>query len=243
MHSTRVNSLVMQSYNVGLEQFKQPDILNLFSDASMKHVGQYFSSCYGSVAVTGDTVIEDYIRLQSNTTVPAAELRGIRCSLILALKYKDYFRSINLFSDSQLSIYTLRDYVYNWKYDPSINNYRTRTNNQSPVVNIGLILECFDLLQELRKEKIVNIFHQSGHVASSMDSIISAAKTFKKSNCVKGDVDLDLIRYISIYNNYVDNKTRSMLSMSEFNTYLNTYADPISYIPNGNLYATRGRIE
>lgn len=241
MYSYSQNQQTLSTYNLNLEHICQPDILNLFSDASMKHRGSSFSSCYGSVAVTGDRTIEDYLRIQSDTTVPAAELRGIRCSLILALKYKDYFRVINLFSDSQLSVYTLREYIYNWKYDPSINNYRTRNCRHTPVVNIELILECFDLLQMLRREgKIINIYHQSGHVDNGYENIAKAATVFKASNNIQGDIDFDLIRYISIYNNYIDNKTRNYLSMAHTNTTDNWYHDPIKYIPNGNLYTIRG---
>jgi len=240
MHSFSQNQQTLHAYNVNLDQFIQPDILNLFSDASMKHRGTYFSACYGSVAVSGDQAIEDYLRIQSDSTVPAAELRGIRCSLILALKYKDYFRSINIFSDSQLAIFSLREYIYNWTYDPNINTYRTRTQKHTPVVNIGLILECFDMLQELRKDKIVNLFHQSGHVDNGLKNIQRAATVFKASNNIRGNVDYDLIRYISIYNNYIDNKTRSYLGMDYINPIKNWYYDPIEYIPNENLYTIRG---
>lgn len=235
------NPATLRSYNISLPQIHQPDILNLFSDASMKRRGSSFSSCYGSVAVTGDQVIEDYIRIQSDTTVPAAELRGIRCSLILALKYKDYFREINLFSDSQLNIFTLREYIYNYKYDAEHNTYHAKTSkHNASASNIELILECFDLLQRLRKDKLVNLYHQSGHVQNGYQEILKAAMTFKKSNNIRGTVDFDIIRYISIYNNFIDNKTRSYLAMDCINPIKNWYYDPISYMPTGDLYTIRG---
>jgi hypothetical protein len=198
------------------------------------------ASCYGSVAVTSDRIIEDYIRYQSNITVPAAELRALRCSLILAKKYKDYFRTINFFSDSQLTIMTLRDYIYKWTYDPEINEYRSRRVGRPVVVNISPILECCDMLIDLQKDKCVNLYHQKGHVSNGKGSIEHATETFKKSNAIKGSVDYNFIRYISIYNNYIDNKTRSYLQMQRKDIIQNYYHDAISYIPNGDLFTKRG---
>ena len=44
-----------------------------------------------------DTTIDEWFRMQSGCTVPAAEIRGVRCSLTLAHMYKPYYKYINIF--------------------------------------------------------------------------------------------------------------------------------------------------
>ena len=229
-------TLTQYADNFSIDIFKTNDILNLFSDASMRTVSKkdhILASCYGSVAVNKDTIIDEWFRCQSESTVPAAEIRGIRCSLILALKWRYMFRTINIFSDSQIAVFGLRDYIYNWKYNPEEERYYLG-NRKSEVKNQELLIECFYLLNELRKTNIVNIFHQCGHVDNGFDNIKNAAEVFKKSNGVNGIVSYELVRYISVYNNYVDNKSRSFIRT--LNVFENYYTDPVEFYSKGNLY-------
>ena len=89
----------MQTFNTN--SIYDRDTLNIFSDAST----QYTSACYGAVAVNGDNIVDEYYRLNSDTTVPAAELRGMRCSLELALRNRYRFRNINIFIAIRCSIF------------------------------------------------------------------------------------------------------------------------------------------
>lgn len=229
-------TLTQYADNFNIDIFKTDDTLNLFSDASMRTVSKkdhILASCYGSVAVNKDTIIDEWFRCQSESTVPAAEIRGIRCSLSLALKWRHMFRVINIFSDSQISVFGLRDYIYNWKYNPEEERYYLG-NRKSEVKNQELLIECFYLLNELRKTNIVNIFHQCGHVDNGFDNIKNAAEVFKRSNGVNGVVSYELVRYISVYNNYVDNKSRSFIRT--LNVFENYYTDPVEFYSKGNLY-------
>ena len=140
-----INKPILTQYadNFSIDIFKTNDILNLFSDASMRTVSKkdhVLASCYGSVAVNKDTIIDEWFRCQSESTVPAAEIRGIRCSLILALKWRHMFRTINIFSDSQIAVFGLRDYIYNWKYNPEEERYYLG-NRKSEVKNQELLIE------------------------------------------------------------------------------------------------------
>lgn len=224
--------------NFTIDMFKNKDTLNIFSDASMRTVEKStntLASCYGSVAVNADSIIDEVFRLQSISTVPAAEIRGIRCSLSLALKWRSEFRVINLFSDSQVAILGLRDYISNWQYDMSTNKYYIKSGkSRNYVKNQELYIECFRMLQELCRTNIVNLFHQSGHIENGFNSIKRATNTFAKSNGIIGIVSYELIRYISVYNNYVDNKSRSFIRTT--NVFDNQYIDAIEFYPTGNLY-------
>lgn len=222
--------------DLSLDMIKTDDTLNLFSDASMRTINKrkhILASCYGSVAVNKDQIVDERFRVQSESTVPAAEIRGIRCSLSLALKHRYQFRTINIFSDSQIAIFGLRDYIYNWKYDYKLNQFYSG-NRAAVVKNQELFIECFQMLQDLRMTNIVNIFHQSGHVDSRFDDIKKAAEIFKRSNGIYGTISYELIRYISVYNNYIDNKSRSFIRT--LNVYENNYQDPIKFYSDGNLF-------
>lgn len=219
--------------NFVLEMIYNNNTLNIFSDASMRKRGQFMDSCYGSVAVCKDDIADELFRINSNCTVPAAEIRGIRCSLILANKWKYMFTNINIFSDSQIALFGLRDYIYNWKYNPADNMFYNGRNKLNLVKNQELYIECFQLLCELKKTNNVNLYHQCGHVDNGKENLINAIEVFKKSNNIHGKVDYNTIRYISIYNNYVDNKSRSFIRRT--NVYENEFQDPISFYPISGL--------
>lgn len=219
--------------NFGLPILKNSTTLNLFSDASstkMRKDGK-LDTCYGAVAVNNDTVIDEWLRLSSDTTVPASELRGIRCSLVLAYAHKNEYKTFNLFSDSQLAILGLREYMYNWGYDPESNSFKTRTGGY--VKNQSLYIEIYQLLTELRRSNIVNLYHQKGHIGNSKDDIMDALRSFKKVNNVNGKVDYNVIRYISTYNNYIDRETRSLLRRTDTK---NKFGDSVSFDITDNLF-------
>lgn len=219
--------------NFVIDMIKNPDTLNVFSDASMRARSKnVLDTCYGSVAVNKDTIIDEKFRLSSESTVPAAEIRGIRCSLSLALQYRDKYKVINIFSDSQVALFSLRDYVYGWKYKSDGHIYN---KSAKMVKNEELFVECFQLLQELRKTNIVNLYHQPGHIENGLENLRYGISVFKKSNGILGTVDYNTIRYISLYNNYVDSKSRSFIR--GINIYENTFCDPLIFYPKPDIFS------
>ena len=216
----------------------RPDTLNLFSDASTKSTGHGNKSLavsYGSVAVTQDTIIDEIYRINTSSSVPAGELRGLRCSLELALKHRYEFPVINLFSDSLYSINALRDYINDWEWN-STDNYYTYNNlhysHNKYIKNQNLIYECNMILQILRSTNIVNIFHQRGHINNN--NIDMALKSFAVQNGIDHEVSPDIIQYISKYNNYIDNNSRLLLK--KINIHDSSYCDPIMFIPRPDIY-------
>jgi ribonuclease HI len=184
------------------------------------------TGCYGVIAVVCDNIIDQNFKLVSNTTSNNSEIKGLRAAVSMANKWKDCFRFINIFSDSQISVFGLRDYIYNWRYNP--NDGLLYGSANKPIVNQEIFIETHYILTELMQitNSSVRLFHQSGHIENGYDKLIYACKTFKKSNKINGKVDINFIRYISTYNNYVDNKSRQTLRNS--NRSLN-YIDPISF--------------
>ena len=232
-------SILMKCSAFKLEMIYNKETLNLFSDASMrklnKHQRDILAGCYGSVAVCEDTIIEELYRENTFTSVPAAELRGIRCSLYLALKYRFNFRVINIFSDSLYSVQSLRDYCMDWVWCEKEENYRynkNHTQHKRPIPNQELIYECLALINELKKTNIVNIIHQRGHIQNQSD-LIPAMDAMKKFNGFNGLISYNVIRYVASYNNYVDNCTRAIVHRININ---NEYCDPVVFKPRPDIY-------
>ena len=218
------NYPINEFINFDLSMIYNSETLNIFSDASMRpRKKRVLDSAYGAVAVNMDTIIDKEIRINSECTVPAAELRGIRTAISLAFKYRNYYKTINIFSDSQISLLGLRDYIYKWK----IGNDGLLRNTLGIVKNQELFLECFYMLEELKKTNYVNLYHQKGHIDNDINDIQDALVTFKKSNHIPGKIDYNTIRYISVYNNYIDAETRTVIRRT--NIYNNYYQDPIKF--------------
>lgn len=212
---------------IGLDMFYNEYVLNIFSDASMRSKGQKaMDGCYGTVAVVKDQIIDQDMRVLSDTTVNACEIRGIRMAISMANKYKYKFRYINIFSDSIISLLGLRDYIYNWTYDSYTQLFYGSSNK--PIINQSVFIECMLMLEELRKTNIVNLFHQKGHVkTNSIEDLKRATKTFATSNNINAKIDYNIIRYISCYNEVIDKDTRSYLNRT--NIHQLVFKDPIEF--------------
>lgn len=205
-----------------LADFYNKYTLNLFSDASILKNKNKFTGCYESVAVVEDTIIDSEYRIATDTTVNESEIKGIRLSLSLAVKYFNQFERINVFSDSQISIFGLRDYIYNWR----CKNNTLYSSLKKPVKNQSIFIECFNIMKDFQLFSKVSLLHQSGHVTNNYYDLQSAANTFRASNRIPQDIDINLIRYISTYNNFVDNDSRTRLRMFDKSK---QFFDPISF--------------
>ena len=217
---------------IQLPQFYNSETLNIFCDASIIGKGYNTTGCYGVIAVTEDNVIDTDYKLVSHTTSNNSELKGLRGALSMANKWKSSFRFINIFCDSQISVFGLRDYIYNWRFNPRDGKLYGTAN--TPIVNQEIFIECHNILVQLGIDPncTIKIFHQSGHIDNGYDNLKRAASVFGKSNNVRGNVDLNFIRYISTYNNYVDSTSRSYLRRANRQV---EYCDPIYFTSRGKI--------
>lgn len=221
---------------IGLElsQIYNKDTLNIFSDASMINgtKPKLGTGCYGAVAVCRDQIIDSFYRISSRSTNNSCEIKGLRAAILLANKWKDQFCYINIFSDSQISVFGLKDYIYKWKYNPK--DGKLYNSNGSVVSNQSTFIECHQLLMYLYQypNMRLRLFHQNGHVNNGYYTIKEAGVHFMKANNIAGVLDLNLIRYISTYNNYVDQTTRSLLRRANLK---DEKLDPILFMSKGKI--------
>ncbi len=212
--------------DIQISQFHNENTLNIFSDASIIGRRGEFTGCYGAVAVVKDDIIDQNYRIVSYTTNNNSEIKGIRSAIDIAIKYKDIYPFINIFSDSQVSINGLRSYIYGWRINP--NDGLLYTKMKKRVSNQEIFVEAHRMLAILEQAQcIISLYHQPGHVDNGYNNLIKAAEVFRKANFIRGKVDLNFIRYISTWNNHVDNNSRSMLKRNKNNEM--EYIDPLIF--------------
>ena len=202
------------------------ETLNIFSDASILKTNDNTYGCFGAICVVEDEIIDYQYMVKEQTTVNECEILGILLSLNFANRYKGRFKFINIFSDSLLSVKGLTEYIYGWKY----NNYCLYNSNHEAVANQSMFIEAYELYQNLLLQSPnIKLFWQAAHmnIQSSKD-LCTATNKFKQYNHYYGNVDLNFIRYISQYNNFVDNATRQYLKRYEQPIYT---VNPIKFFP------------
>lgn len=209
--------------DININEFHNKNTLNIFTDAS---IGKNNTGCYGAIAVVGDDIVDREYKMVSNTTNNNSEIKGIRAGLCLAMKYRFQFANINIFSDSLISINGLRTYIYTWKEKDGL----LYSKIGKPISNQSIFIECHGILKVLDEAPcMISLYHQSAHINNNYNELIKASNSFKKNNTIRGKIDLNFIRYICTWNNYVDNTSRGMVRRNATNE--NIYMDPIEFIP------------
>ena len=219
--------------------------INIFADASVFKTGlikqdgkEYMITCPGMVAVATNPVehiiIDNACYVEPGTN-NSGEIKAIRLGIMAALKYRDCFQTINLFSDSGICMQGLRTWIKGW-----VNNQVDGilySSSGSEVVNQTTFKNIiYDIIQNNLN---INLYHQRGHVnINNIDSIKKAKNDFIKFNNLNCDVDLNLITQISYFNNLVDDMTRKHLQAYD-NTQPIVYVSPAmsrnNYINKQNM--------
>lgn len=216
-----------------LEDISNNESLNIFSDASTKKCKKdRMAAAYAVVAVCKDDFIETEVRIHSDTTVNAEEARGVRTALSIALLHRKEFKRINIFSDSKITIYGLREWRRNWIFK---NGQLYSKSTGKLVSNQGLFAEMYMMSEELCRTNILNLYHIKGHITNgNYKNCKDAVKSFKNENKIYDNVDINLIRYLTTYNNHVDSLSRNRLNTS--NVYKNLeFRDAVEFYPTGPL--------
>lgn len=189
----------------------EPYILNIFTDASIRKISDNECwSCAGAIAVCGNTIIADDYKVYQNRSSNYTELKAIELGINLALNIitnNPNLIKVNLFSDSQISIFGIRDRIFNWSI---INNTLAGYGNKI-IMNQDIFLEIVHTVINCKLN--ISFYHQKGH--SDQSSISVSRNTFIKFNRVAGatehNVDFEFIKYINRYNQMVDAASRKIL--------------------------------
>jgi ribonuclease HI len=202
-------SLKGGNYLINYTDIFNYESLNIFTDASIyKKPDDTYFGCAGYVAVCGDQVYEIDEQIYDNTTSNNSEIKAVRMGIETAIKWKEQFSHIRLFSDSQLCIFGLRDRFTNWVENSS--NGTINGSNGQPIINQEIFIDIANLI--LVNNLHIELYHQDGHVAlTNPRSIGKARQDFIRFNNLNTDIDQALTYALSYYNNMVDQSTRRIL--------------------------------
>lgn len=205
--------------------------VSIFTDASLKTVNGRTSVCPGCCVYIGDILVYQNYHILHNATVNQGELYAIMMGVMESVKYRN-FEKIRLFSDSQTSIFAVRDRIFKWISNSQDNVLRGYDGTE--VSNIDYIMTIIYYILECNIN--IEFYHVKGHIKYVDYYDIQRAKSvFAKSNFINDNIDDELIRQISIGNNQVDRYTGLMLDMyineQRFNIDNMKQAITINYAP------------
>lgn len=212
------------------EVYYSKNTLNIFTDASIKKFTNETVGCPGAIAINNGSIIDSKLDILRYTTNNNSEIMAIYNGILLAIKYKNMYDTLNLFSDSKICVFGLREWIFNWiknisvvndinMYTENYNPYRLFNSSNELVANQSEIMLVIQTI--LANNLNINIYHQRGHISTTKYSSIAKAKNCFCENNGIDNISLETIINLSTYNNMIDDMTRTNLQQFEY-----------SYIPN-----------
>ena len=176
--------------------------------------------CAGAVAIGegGRRLAELHRRLQGSTN-NAGELTGIALAVMIIHRYQDEYKEFNIYSDSLLSIRTLREWIFEWLSESS-----ERGDECLPerVKNQEIILRIADFVShQINPDIKINLVHCNGHInkdnknhmRKAFYNIMSNYKTIRSGAQTKLK---EKVKTIQMWNDYIDRSTRLSLKEMQF---------------------------
>lgn len=177
----------------------------IFTDSSFKNMSKDKNIAIGVTApaiciyIGTKLVYQDFYILHNSTT-QQGELYAILLGIMRSYFYRN-FKHIRLFSDSQVSIFGIRDRIFKWIRQT--NEGKNILGDNGFIKNQDYIM---DIIYYILSNNIsIELYHVKGHVNKSYENIVHAKNVFKSSNNITEHIDDALIYMISDCNNYVDN--------------------------------------
>lgn len=194
--------------------------LNIFTDASV--INRSISlPAYIMMNGKDNKEITRYGMALENSTNNEGEVYATKmaiqyCVSPFMLNFMDYTygeRYINIFSDSKITIFGLRDWYLSW-----IKNKRNGilvSSSGNPVANQEIFISIFKLIHDYNLK--VNFYHVSGHVnVYNNKDIYTMIQDFRKFN-YDISISYEFAKFISDMNNQIDSFTRTIYLGSPIN--------------------------
>lgn len=187
--------------------------VNIFSDASVlgkinkEHKNRV---CAGAVAVVNGKRDKEYHLVIEKSTNNYGELSALFLAIQLASEYTDLYNEINIFSDSNISVKGMRQWIYNWMENMSDGVLYSYTG--SPVANQDVIKAMYDfIISKFDPMNVkIKIHHVKGHVTNGSD-ILKAIRCIQMNFTHTQEIPIEVLLDIQKWNNYIDESTRSSL--------------------------------
>lgn len=176
--------------------------MNIFTDASIiKTIYGETIGCSG--AICKENLLSKF-EIHRDSTNNISEISAIRLAIELAIE--NNWTSINIWSDSQWSIYGLTK--WNRKWLSNIDNYILKNSTGEYVKNQEIFLSIMDTI--VKNNIKVNFYHIKGHVnTNDIKSINHAISVFNSSNSLS--ISREDMFIAATMNNLIDKETRNRL--------------------------------
>ena len=179
--------------------------LNIFTDASITTtIYEETIGCAGAICMENNNLCKFQVLRDSTNNI--SEITAVKLAIELALENRDKFDIVNIWADSQWSIFGLTKWIKSW-----MNNSRDGIMYNSSgdrVKNQQIFLSIIKLISENNLR--VNFYHIKGHViANNISSINHAISVFNKANGCS--ISREKMFMAVNMNNMVDNQTRNIL--------------------------------
>ena len=204
--------------------------INVFTDASITNVNGKSVSCSGYVIVCNNQIIDAKYRIFYDSSNNYGEIYALYMGVYAAIEFAyktGYAYRINVLSDSQISIYGLRDWIFAW-YKKLDGEYIMVSSNGIPVSNQFIFKRIVKTI--IYSKLPIHFYHQLGHMNNVSKDIEKVITSFKKVN--KESINDDIAEKIIYYNNFVDRFTRNnLLSVTKSLVFdINNYKKEIEVI-------------
>ena len=227
IHNKKLKNSINRYYNNERYKMKLKDLFNeesicIFTDSSFKNLSKDKNIAIGVTApavciYNGTNLIDQTFNILHNTTTQQGELNAILLGVMKSYFYRNY-KHIRLFSDSQVSIFGIRDRIFKW--------VRLTNEGQNILGDNGTIKNqdyIMDIIYYILSNNIpLELYHVKGHVKQSYSSISHAKKVFQSSNYINENIDDALIYMMSEANNTVDKYSTDMLNQNLYNPIYDT---------------------
>ena len=191
--------------------------LNIFTDASITRINNYyqtdsnyFISCPGCVSLIREEVVDLKYDILKDCTNNRGEIYAILLainSIVKLLPLHPEIQTINIYSDSKISVYGLREWIFKWTVE---DNQLINSSGKS-VANQDIFLPIIYSIMQLQLN--VSIFHLNGHVSyDSPKQRYDFITSFRENNLIPNFLSNDLVDILINYNNYIDKFTRDQLT-------------------------------
>lgn len=196
----------------------------IFCDASIDLKTKV--ACSGTIVVNADSIGQDPIRnyitdgifvIQENATNNSGEIMAIRKAVEYAIHYQTINKLnpeqliINIFSDSKISLFGLREWCFNWENNQNEHGILYGSGN-NPVSNQEEFKNIIRMISDLSLYAKIRFFHQRGHVKIKDYLNTSQIREFCEWNYLHGLTELGLsYPQICAANDIADTVSRYMI--------------------------------
>nr|DAI13048.1 MAG TPA: RNAseH-like protein [Caudoviricetes sp.] len=194
------------SRKLNIKDIFNKDSIAVFVDASVNV--ERNTACSGAVIVDEnfDTKYTDVVL--SEATNVKGELVAIKIGIEEGLK--THRKIINLFSDSEISVKSLKEWLFKWEKKGRHKKILLNSNGEE-AVHSAIIMEIVEMIVK-NSHVNINIFHQKGHIGSSSYPYSKIKRLFHNNNGFI--IDDNFIDIMKTYNDMVDHYTKNSLNIA-----------------------------